>query len=175
MRAGASPRRRAAHARLSIGALMLLAGCASASMSVPSFPVVPGVQAIDLTWQPRAGMRLGEDRYVNAAARAARFVLDHLGGSTAKSLLHVYREGAARVSAFLDDYAFLIQGLLSLAAATKDDGWTKEALRLQAEQDERLLDPKEIADFVAFIVSPLASGVNGAALRVDGGIVRSVF
>jgi 3-oxoacyl-[acyl-carrier protein] reductase len=40
---------------------------------------------------------------------------------------------------------------------------------------QRLLDPKEIADFVAFIVSPLASGINGAALRVDGGIVRSVF
>lgn len=40
---------------------------------------------------------------------------------------------------------------------------------------QRLRDPKEIADFVALIVSPLASGINGAALRVDGGIVRSVF
>ncbi|HVQ21389.1 MAG TPA: SDR family oxidoreductase [Terrimicrobiaceae bacterium] len=40
---------------------------------------------------------------------------------------------------------------------------------------QRLRDPKEIADFVALIVSPLASGINGTALRVDGGIVRSVF
>ncbi|EIQ01142.1 dehydrogenase of unknown specificity [Opitutaceae bacterium TAV1] len=40
---------------------------------------------------------------------------------------------------------------------------------------ERLLDPKEIANFVAFVSSPLASGINGAALRVDGGLVRSVF
>jgi 3-oxoacyl-[acyl-carrier protein] reductase len=40
---------------------------------------------------------------------------------------------------------------------------------------ERLIDPKEIADFVAFVCSPRASAVNGAALRVDGGLVRSVF
>jgi hypothetical protein len=53
-----SRRRRASRARLSTAALILLAGCTSASMSDPSFPVVPGVQAIDLTWQPRAGMRL---------------------------------------------------------------------------------------------------------------------
>jgi len=40
---------------------------------------------------------------------------------------------------------------------------------------ERLLNPKEIADFVTYVSSPLASGINGAALRVDGGLVRSVF
>lgn len=40
---------------------------------------------------------------------------------------------------------------------------------------ERLLDPVEIAHFAAFVCSPLASGINGAALRVDGGLVRSVF
>jgi 3-oxoacyl-[acyl-carrier protein] reductase len=40
---------------------------------------------------------------------------------------------------------------------------------------ERLLEPKEIGDFVAFVSSPLAAAINGAALRVDGGLVRSVF
>ena len=40
---------------------------------------------------------------------------------------------------------------------------------------ERLIDPREIADFVAYVSSPLASAINGAALRVDGGLVRSVF
>lgn len=40
---------------------------------------------------------------------------------------------------------------------------------------ERLIDPREIGDFVTFISSPLASAINGAALRVDGGLVRSVF
>jgi 3-oxoacyl-[acyl-carrier protein] reductase len=40
---------------------------------------------------------------------------------------------------------------------------------------ERLIDPAEIAQLVAFVSSPLASAINGAALRVDGGLVRSVF
>lgn len=40
---------------------------------------------------------------------------------------------------------------------------------------ERLIEPAEIADLVAFVSSPRASAVNGAALRVDGGLVRSVF
>ncbi|NMO13669.1 SDR family oxidoreductase [Pyxidicoccus fallax] len=40
---------------------------------------------------------------------------------------------------------------------------------------ERLIDPKEVADLVAYVSSPRASAINGAALRVDGGLVRSVF
>ncbi|PTL85456.1 SDR family NAD(P)-dependent oxidoreductase [Vitiosangium sp. GDMCC 1.1324] len=40
---------------------------------------------------------------------------------------------------------------------------------------ERLIDPKEVADFVTYVSSPLASAINGAALRIDGGLVRSVF
>lgn len=39
----------------------------------------------------------------------------------------------------------------------------------------RLIDPAEIAHAVAFVCSPLAAAINGAALRVDGGIVRTVF
>ncbi len=91
----------------------------------------------------RAGARLGDERYVQAAASAARFVKDRLAPPSSPPLLHVYREGMARVPAFLDDYAFLIEGLLSLATATGDEGWTQEAVRLQSEQDERLLDPRD--------------------------------
>ena len=39
---------------------------------------------------------------------------------------------------------------------------------------QRLTAPAEIADFVAFLVSPRASAINGAALRIDGGMIRSV-
>lgn len=39
----------------------------------------------------------------------------------------------------------------------------------------RLIDPQEIADAVAFVSSDRAGAMNGAALRVDGGIVRTVF
>lgn len=40
---------------------------------------------------------------------------------------------------------------------------------------QRLTRPAEVADFVAFVASERAAAVNGAALRVDGGMIRTVF
>ncbi|MGN7358946.1 SDR family NAD(P)-dependent oxidoreductase [Paenibacillus sp. SAF-054] len=40
---------------------------------------------------------------------------------------------------------------------------------------QRLIRPEEIAHFVTFLSSPLSSAFNGSALRIDGGLVRSVF
>ena len=39
----------------------------------------------------------------------------------------------------------------------------------------RFAEPEEVASMVAYVCSPLASATNGAALRVDGGVVRSAF
>lgn len=39
---------------------------------------------------------------------------------------------------------------------------------------KRFETPQEIAALVAFVASPRASAINGAALRVDGGVVRSI-
>lgn len=39
----------------------------------------------------------------------------------------------------------------------------------------RFEDPAEIASLVAYVCSPLSSGTNGAALRVDGGVVNMPF
>lgn len=40
---------------------------------------------------------------------------------------------------------------------------------------QRLIRPEEIAHLVTFLSSPLSSAINGSALRIDGGLVRSVF
>jgi NAD(P)-dependent dehydrogenase (short-subunit alcohol dehydrogenase family) len=40
---------------------------------------------------------------------------------------------------------------------------------------QRFTTPEEIAAAVAFVCSPLASAINGAAVRADGGVVRSIF
>jgi NAD(P)-dependent dehydrogenase (short-subunit alcohol dehydrogenase family) len=38
----------------------------------------------------------------------------------------------------------------------------------------RFIDPEEVANLVVFVCSPLSSATNGSALRVDGGVVRSI-
>jgi NAD(P)-dependent dehydrogenase (short-subunit alcohol dehydrogenase family) len=40
---------------------------------------------------------------------------------------------------------------------------------------KRFIQPEEVASLVAYICSPLSAATNGAALRVDGGVVRSIF
>jgi NAD(P)-dependent dehydrogenase (short-subunit alcohol dehydrogenase family) len=40
---------------------------------------------------------------------------------------------------------------------------------------KRFATPEEVAALVAFVASPLSAATNGAALRVDGGVVKSAF
>ena len=40
---------------------------------------------------------------------------------------------------------------------------------------QRLIDPPEIADVVAFVCSPRAAAINGMAVRAGGGIVRNIL
>ncbi len=40
---------------------------------------------------------------------------------------------------------------------------------------KRFITPQEVAALVAYVASPLASATTGAALRVDGGVIKSAF
>ncbi len=76
--------------------------------------------------------------FAEAAARAARFVLGSMRGSDGR-LLRVYRAGKASVPAPLEDHAFVVHGLLALAACplTQDPGWLTAAVELM-DRAERL-------------------------------------
>ena len=39
---------------------------------------------------------------------------------------------------------------------------------------QRFIEPEEVAEMIAFVCSPASSATNGASLRADGGVVRSV-
>ncbi|MBI4463543.1 MAG: thioredoxin domain-containing protein [Acidobacteria bacterium] len=71
---------------------------------------------------------LEEPRYGEAAARAADFVLTQMRREG--RLLRSWRGGEARLVAYLDDYAFLIEGLLGLYELSGKVRWLAEAERL---------------------------------------------
>jgi uncharacterized protein YyaL (SSP411 family) len=72
---------------------------------------------------------LGESRYLDAAVRAADFVLGTLRDA-AGNLHRVYRAGRSRLDAYLEDYAYLADGLVSLYEAGADVRYLREARTL---------------------------------------------
>ena len=80
--------------------------------------------------------------WAGAAAEAARFVLAHLRDERGR-LLHRYRDGEAAVPGMLDDYAFLIWGLLELYEATFEAGYLKTALELADNTVNHFHDEKD--------------------------------
>jgi uncharacterized protein len=60
----------------------------------------------------KAGAVLGEPRYAEAARRAADFIAHRMYDAATGILLRRYRQGAAAIPGFLDDYAFFTQALL---------------------------------------------------------------
>ncbi len=77
----------------------------------------------------RAAAVLDVPQYGQAAARAARFVLDEVRREDGR-LLHCWRQGQARFDACLDDYAYLIQGLVGLYELDFDESWLRAAVAL---------------------------------------------
>src|SRR5271166_3969021 len=90
---------------------------------------------------------LGEQRYLEAARRATRFILSRMYHPGAGTLLRRYREGEAAIPGFLDDYAFFIGALLDLYEADFDPGHIQLALTLASKMRELFEDRKNGAFF----------------------------
>ena len=86
----------------------------------------------------QAALVLGDPRYADRAARAADFVLTKLRKDG--RLLRSYKNGQARHNGYLDDYAFLIAGLLDLYKATGNPRWLKEAIALDKVLEDHYED-----------------------------------
>ncbi len=93
-----------------------------------------------------AGGILNSPRLTSRAERAAEFILKTLRTPDGR-LLRTYAaapggKGEARLQAYLDDYAYLVHGLLCLHRATGNKKWLKEAQALADKMIEHYGDPK---------------------------------
>ncbi len=79
--------------------------------------------------------------YAEAADRAARFLLNHVYDQKKRMILRRWCDGEARFPGSLQDYSFLIQGLLDLYETTFDLFFLKHSLELQERQLELFWDP----------------------------------
>ncbi|MGA8943994.1 MAG: thioredoxin domain-containing protein [Thermoactinomyces sp.] len=83
----------------------------------------------------RGARVLGEMKYADAAAGAARFIFKRLMREDGR-LLARYRDGEAAYPGYLDDYAFLVWGLMELYEATFQQDYLERALSLTHEMLE---------------------------------------
>ncbi|MDD5556658.1 MAG: thioredoxin domain-containing protein [bacterium] len=102
----------------------------------------------------KAAASFDEPAYAEAAARAARFILDRMRAADG-TLLHRYRDGEAAIPGFLDDHAFLAWGLLELYGATFRPEWLREALDLADRMRRRFRAPGGGLAFTAAGAEPL--------------------
>jgi uncharacterized protein len=73
-----------------------------------------------------AGAVLGRDDLLDAARDTAAFVLDRMRDRDGR-LLRTFNAGQARLNAYLEDHAFLLEALLTLHEATLEERWFAEA------------------------------------------------
>ena len=86
-----------------------------------------------------AGRRLAREGYLEIARSLAEFLLGPLSDERGR-LRRTYRDGTAKIDAYLEDYANVANGLLELYFATGELRWLEEARRLADLAIELFLD-----------------------------------
>jgi len=88
----------------------------------------------------KAGLILGTQEYINQAVASTHFILNNLYKNG--RLYRSFKDNVASHNGYLDDYAFLIAGLLDLYEATYDIQWIKKAIELDNVLEEQFEDKK---------------------------------
>ncbi len=123
-----------------------------------------------------AGAALPEPRYLDAARECAEFLLTEMRDPSGR-LLRSFNAGEAKIGAYLEDHAYLLEALIVLFETTCEERWYEQAVELADELIARFGDPERggfystAADGEALIArrkdledSPIPSGASSAAL-----------
>jgi uncharacterized protein YyaL (SSP411 family) len=95
--------------------------------------------ALMITALAEAGAVLGREEFLDAARRCADFLLTEMRDRDGR-LLRTYKDGRARLNAYLEDHAFLLEALLSLYESTFEPRWFAAARDLADTMIERFAD-----------------------------------
>jgi len=84
---------------------------------------------------------LGESKYLKSAQEAVKFIQKNMVRDG--HLLRRYRDGEAKFVGTLDDYAYLIEGLIELYQTDFNNDWLTWAIELQDIQNKLFWDDKD--------------------------------
>ena len=87
----------------------------------------------------RAAGILEQSKYLDAAHEAAAFILREMRNDSGE-LLHVWRNGTAKVAGFLDDYASLANALVTLYESSFEEHWIDAAVQLVESMIKQFAD-----------------------------------
>ena len=132
--------------------------------------------ALTIAALAEAGAVLGREDYLEAARRCAEFLLGEMRDPDGR-LLRTWKDGEARLNAYLEDHAYLLEALLTLYEATFEPRWFEAAQALAETTIARFGDPERggffstSEDHEALIARrkeigdhPIPSGNSAAAL-----------
>lgn len=94
-----------------------------------------------------SGRVFDDNKYLDAAKKAASFILKNLRRQDGR-LLARYREGSADYFGYLDDYAFLIWGLIELYEAVFDEKYISTATELADDMIKLFYDKNQKGFFL---------------------------
>jgi uncharacterized protein YyaL (SSP411 family) len=86
-----------------------------------------------------AGAATGRHEYLDAACTCARFILESMRDADGH-LQRTWKKGEARLNAYLEDHAFLVEALLRLYEGTLDVRWFDAARETADAMTERFAD-----------------------------------
>jgi uncharacterized protein len=89
----------------------------------------------------RGAQVLEEPLYAEAAESAVRFIMDRMRDPAGR-LMHRFRDNETKIAAHIDDYAFLIWGLIELYEAVFEPRYLKAALSLNDDLLKHFWDDK---------------------------------
>ncbi|MFU8804706.1 MAG: thioredoxin domain-containing protein, partial [Bradymonadaceae bacterium] len=95
--------------------------------------ILAGWNGLMIGAMARAGSALSEARFIDGARSAAHFVTEEMVRGDWQEdfeLIRTFKDGRARFSGYLDDYAYLATGLLDLFEATLETEWLHKSTRL---------------------------------------------
>jgi uncharacterized protein len=105
--------------------------------------IVTAWNAIMLAAFAQSGAVLEEPRYIEAATRAAEFILTRLRTPDGRLLRTCGVDSPAKLNGYLEDYSYLVEALVTLYEATFEPRWLHEAVTLAGIMIEQFHDARD--------------------------------